>query len=138
MYLNKTDIEGAGMYPEILETISREDEHITTAIEEAMSEVAAYLQARYDIDLEFQKTGTNRHNLIVKIVRDIAIYNIYNISSPVNMPEIRVQLYKDRIAFLKDVMAEKAVIKGLRRLTDPKGGSSYIRFGGNKPRTNHY
>ncbi len=138
MYLNKTDIEGAGMYPEILETISREDEHITTAIEEAMSEVAAYLQARYDIDLEFQKTGTNRHNLIVKIVRDIAIYNIYNISSPVNMPEIRVQLYKDRIAFLKDVMAEKAVIKGLSRLTDPKGGSSYIRFGGNKPRTNHY
>jgi phage gp36-like protein len=138
MYLNKTDIEGAGMYPEILETISREDEHITTAIEEAMGEVAAYLQARYDIEAEFDKTGTNRHNLIVKIVRDIAIYNIYNISSPVNMPEIRVQLYKDRIAFLKDVMAEKAVIKGLSRLTDPKGGSSYIRFGGNKPRTNHY
>lgn len=138
MYIDKSDIEGAGMYPEVLKTLAREPENINTAITDAMSEAAAYLSARYNIEREYSKSGSERNNLVVKIVRDIAIYNIYCISNPVNMPESRLNDYKSKISFLKDVMSEKAVIKGLERLTDAtNGGSSYIKFGGNKPRTNH-
>ncbi len=138
-YINQSDIEGAGMYPEILKTLSREPEYIITAIADAEAEVRAYLTARYEIDQELAKTGSSRNILVVKIVRDVAIYNIYNISNPVNMPESRVQNYKDKIAFLKEVQAERASIDGLTRKTNAEtGGSNYLKFGGNTPRSNHY
>jgi len=138
-YINQSDIEGAGMYPEILKVLSREPEYITTAITDAEAEVKAYLTARYEVDQEYAKTGTNRNTLLVKIVRDVAIYNVYNISNPVNMPDSRVQNYRDKIAFLKEVQAERASIDGLTRRSDAtNGGSSYIKFGGNSPRSNHF
>lgn len=138
MYLNKTDIE-KGIYPEILQVISRVAENITQAIEEAIAEVGAYLRARYDINTEFAKSGSQRNTLIIKLVREITIYNCYMISNPNNMPESRLQRYKDTIAFLKDVQSEKANIEGLARLTDADTGySTYIKFGGNTKRNNHY
>ncbi len=138
MYLQQSDIE-KGIYPEVLNVLSRNPENIANAIAEAMSEVASYLNSRYNIAEEYIKTGTSRNTMIIKLVRDIALYNCYNISNPVNMPESRVQKYKDTISYLKDVQAEKASIEGLIRLDSSSGtGSSYIRFGGNKKRNNSY
>lgn len=138
MYIELTDIE-KGIYPEILNVLTRSEGNINNAISEAIEEVKAYLTARYDVAVEFAKSGTARNKLVVKLVREVALYNCYNISNPVNMPESRVQKYKDTIAFLKDVQSEKATIVGLTRLTDAtKGGSSYIKFGGNTKRNNSY
>lgn len=138
MYLELVDIQ-KGIYPEVLNVLTRTEGNIDTAIEEAIEEVKAYLTARYDVATEFAKSGTNRNKLVVKLVREVALYNCYNISNPVNMPESRVQKYKDTISFLKDVQAEKASITGLTRLTDTtNGGSNYIRFGGNTKRNNTY
>ncbi len=137
MYIEKTDIE-KGMYPEVLAIISRADINIETAIAEAIEEVDSYLSVRYDTASEFSKTGSARNNLVVKMVRSIALYNIYNISNPVNMPESRSNDYKATLSQLKDIQAERAQIKGLARLTDTDGSSNYLKFGGNAPRKNHY
>lgn len=137
MYIAISDLE-KGIQPEILTVITRIADNANNAIAEAVSEVGAYLRARYDMDVEFAKSSSSRNNLVVKLVRDIALYNCYNISNPVNMPESRTQKYKDTISFLKDVQSEKACIDGLERLTNEVGGSSYIRFGGNNKRINHY
>lgn len=138
MYLAQADIE-KGIYPEILNVLTRNEGNIDTAIAEAIEEVKAYLTARYNVDEEFAKTGNARNKLVVKLVREVALYNCYKISNPVNMPESRVQIYKDTIAFLKDVQAERATIKELSRLTDAtNGGSSFIKFGGNTKRNNSY
>lgn len=137
MYIEKTDIE-KGMYPEVLAIISRADINIETAIAEAIEEVDSYLSVRYDTASEFAKTGSARNNLVVKMVRSITLYNIYNISNPVNMPESRSNDYKATISQLKDIQAERAQIKGLARLTDTDGSSNYLKFGGNAPRKNHY
>ncbi len=138
MYLEQTDIE-KGIYAEDLVVISRNPENITTAIEEAIIEASAYLMARYNMAAEFAKTGVSRNKLVSKIVRDITIYNCYNISSPSNLPELRVLKYEQTIKFLKDVQAEKASIEGLSRLDSPQGtGSNYIGFGGKTKRKNDY
>lgn len=138
MYLEQVDIE-KGIYPEVLNALSRNPENITTAIKEAMSEVAAYLTARYNIAGEYAKIGAQRNTLVMKIVRDVALYNCYNISNPVNMPESRSDRYKGVISFLKDVQAERASIDGLSRLdSSTSTGSNYIRFGGNVKRKNSY
>ena len=138
MYLEQTDIE-KGIYPEVLNVLSRNPENISNAIKEAMSEVSAYLSARYDITGEYAKSGTQRNTLIMKLVRDIALYNCYNISNPVNMPASRENRYKGVIAFLKDVQAERAGIDGMERLDSSTGtGSNYLKFGGNAKRKNSY
>jgi len=138
MYLSIDDIK-QGIYAEILNVLTREEENVNTAIKEAMAEVRAYLSARYDMIEEYSKTGNERNIMVLKVVRDIAIYNCYKLSNPVNMPERRVQSYHDTIKLLKDFQGEKAAIPGLSRLQDSTGGgSNYIRFGGNKPRKNHY
>jgi phage gp36-like protein len=138
MYIEQADIE-KGIYPEVLTVISRNPGNITTAIEEAMAEVRSYLTARYDMDAEYARTGSSRHVLVVKLVRDIALYNCYNISNPVNMPESRVQKYKDCIVSLKDIQSERASIDGLTRLDGtPSTGSNYLKFGGNTKRKTSY
>ncbi len=137
MYLNLEDLK-KGMYGEILNVITRNADNANQAISDAMAEAESYLCARYDMKTEFSKTGDQRSAMVVKIVRDIALYNCYNISNPVNMPESRRNTYKDSIAYLKEVQAERASIEGLVRLAGTSGTSSYVVFGGNKKRKNQY
>lgn len=140
MYIEQIDIENGGLYPEILQTIARKPENIATAIKEAIEEVSSYLRARYDIDPELQKTGSSRNTLVLKMVRDIAVYNCFLGSNPVNMPEIRILNYNNTIKFLINIQAEKANIPGLARLSDAAGtsGSNSLIFGGYKRRKNSY
>jgi len=140
MYLDQTDLE-KGLYPEILNVLTRSNpDNISNAISEAIAEVNSYLGVRYNMQAEWNKSGSSRNVLVVKMVRDIALYNCYNISNPVNMPESRVQKYKDTISFLKDVQAERAQLDGLTRLSDASNisGSNYLTFGGNTKRKNSY
>lgn len=136
-YLTIQDLH-KGIHRETLSVITRNEDNALQAIAEAQAEVESYLTARYDIRSEWGITGDNRCVMVVKLVRDIAIYNCYNISNPVNMPDSRRDAYKDAIAFLKEVQAERASIDGLTRLTGTTGTSSYVSFGGNKKRKNQY
>jgi|GEM_PF-2151358 phage gp36-like protein len=143
MYLSIEDLK-KGMRSEVLNVVARSDENIEQAIIDAMAEVESYLSARYNIALEFQKepNDTTRVPMVVKVVRDIAIYNAYSISAPINMPEAKVKTYDDTIRFLRDVQAEKANIIGLKRNNVKEDGtadSNYISFSSASPkRTHHY
>ena len=135
MYLDINDLKH-GIHGEMLNVITRYAENAEQAISEAQSEVESYLTARYDIRAEFAKTGSERSPLVIRLVRDVALYNCFKISNPVNMPEVRRDAYRDTVAFLKDVQAERASIDALTRRTGTTGTSSYVSFGGNRKRNN--
>jgi phage gp36-like protein len=139
MYLSIEDIT-KGMRAETLTVITRNDHEVANqAMVEAQAEVESYLSARYDIADELQKDAgsADRLPIVVKLVRDIAIYNCHNFSAPVNMPENRIRTYDNTIRFLREVQAEKASISGLPRLKTADGAtsSSYIRYGGGTRRS---
>ncbi len=136
MYLTKQDIE-KGAYPEVVAVLSRNDTNIENAINEATSEVRAYLTGRYDMDAEYSQVGDQRNAMVVKLVREIALWNIYSGSNPVNISETRVINYEKTIKLLQNIQNEKASIDGLAR-KDISTGSNYIKFGGNTKRKNHY
>ncbi|MDR3134143.1 MAG: DUF1320 domain-containing protein, partial [Prevotellaceae bacterium] len=142
MYLNVNDLK-KGTRGEVLDTITRSSaEVIDQAIEDAQAEVESRLSARYDIAKELQKTAESpdRVTMVVKLIRDIALYNCFSFSAPVNMPESRVKAYDNAIKFLRDAQAEKANIIGLSRLNTNADGttsSSYVAFGGNEKRNNY-
>ncbi|MBR6904997.1 MAG: DUF1320 family protein [Bacteroidales bacterium] len=137
MYLQPEDLE-RGARGEHIAVVARNVEDRIQAITEAQAEVESYLTARYDIRAEFAKSGDSRLPMVVKLVRDIALYNCFNIANPVSMPENRVTSYNNAIKFLKEVQAERASIDGLTRLTGTTGTSSYVTFGGNRKRNNQY
>ena len=136
MYLTTTDLE-MGIQEEILTVITRNRQKAEQAIADAIAEVRSYLCARYDMDLELAKTGGDRSPMVVKVVRDIALYNCYGISNPVNMPESRRDAYRDAVAYLKSVQAEHATIEGLVRL-NAATGSNYVSYGGNPKKNFQY
>ncbi len=136
MYLTTTDLE-MGIQEEVLTVITRNRRKAEQAIADAIAEVRSYLCARYDMDLELATTGGDRSPMVVKVTRDIALYNCYNISNPVNMPESRRDAYRDAVAYLKSVQAERASIEGLVRL-NAATGSSYVAHGGNKKKHFQY
>ena len=137
MYLQPEDLE-RGVRGEILSVVTRNADNVRQAIAEAQAEVESYLTARYDIRAEFAKTGDSRLPMVVKLVRDIALYNCFNIANPVSMPENRVTAYNNAVKFLKEVQSERASIDGLTRLTGTTGTSSYVSFGGNRKRKNQF
>lgn len=138
MYIEQTDLE-KGIFPEVLKVISRDPENIAQAIREAMEEVAAYLSSRFKIYEEYQLTGENRNILVVKMVREVALYNCYNIANPSTIPESKESRYKGVIAFLKDVQSERAGIDGLSRLDSSTAtGSSFLKYGCNTRRKNSF
>lgn len=137
MYISIDELS-AGIHMESLEAVTRGDENkAEQAIKDAMSMVRSYLCVRYDIDTEFGRHGDDRDGMVVKLVRDIAIYYCYEGSSPVNMPETKTKAFDDSIAFLKSVQAEKAAMPGLQRI-DAASGSNYVKYGGNTKRKNKW
>ncbi len=138
MYFTDTDLK-KGIYPEVLAVLTRTDDNVNAAIVEAMEEVRSYLCARYNMDLEFSKSGDSRNIRVINLIREIAIYNCYKGSNPANMPEIRQTIYKDTISALVKLQGEKASIPGLIRLESTTGGgSNYIKSGGNPRRRNNW
>lgn len=138
MYISYNDLK-TGIAEETLAVISRGQTNAEQAIREAEAEVSSYLSARYDIAAELSVTGGARNQKVFQLVRDIAIYKCYVISNPAGIPDVRRQLYEDALSFLKDVQSEKAALQGLARLNGGNaGGSSYVRFGGNKKRRNQW
>jgi phage gp36-like protein len=140
MYLNINDLK-KGIRGEVLHTIIRDEENAMQAVAEATAEVLAYLSARYDIEKEFLKTPPqpdqtdDRITMVVKLTRDIALYNCFNIANPVSIPENRVKAFDDAVKFLRDCQAEKAAIPQLARIRTADDGSvssSYIEFGNTK------
>jgi phage gp36-like protein len=142
MYLSVNDLK-KGIRGEVLQIITREEDNAAQAIHEACAEVESYLSARYDIDAELQKTPPDddqpddRITMVVKLVRDVALYNCFNIANPVSIPENRIKNYDNAIKFLRECQAERAAIPILARRNvgiDGQSSSSYIAFGGNSKR----
>lgn len=140
MYLDFEDL-CHGAYEETLNTLRRYEPNSAIAIADAMALVKSYLFRLYDIDSEYLKTSSLRCPFLVKIIRDIAIYNIYCIASPSQMSDTRRLQYEDAIRYLERVQAQKAFIPDLEPLSDDRkdfGGSYAIYHGTNPRRNNQY
>ena len=78
MYLDIEELT-RGIHAEVLGVITRSGDNARQAILEAQAEVESFLTARYDIRREWTATGDARCTMVVKLVRDIALYNCYNV-----------------------------------------------------------
>lgn len=111
MFLTTEDLNSS-LYPEIRQAISRGLEAtVLLHINEALSYIESRLRAKYNISGEFAKTGDDRHPLLIKYTKDIAIYFLYDL--PETIPAKRLKAYEDAVKWLDDLVRGYAVLPGV-------------------------
>lgn len=134
-FIDKDDY-GAAIKGNILDAITEAtDALLDTAEEQAISFVASYLNAKFDVAAIFAQTGSDRDPTILRICIDIALYYLHRRTTPRKIPDHRVDAYNEAKEWLEGVRAEEIVPIGLPLPED--GSRQYIGYGSNDKRDNH-
>lgn len=130
MFLTIPDLNTT-LYPEIRQLLSRYDEGtITAALASAESEMESYICLRYDSRFALNKTGADRHTLLLTYGRDIAIFRLYQLAETI--PAHRERAYDRAIAALELIASGKIGLPGVPAAPVPPtvANSGGIAYGG--------
>lgn len=124
---------------EIIDTITRGDEAIIDMIiSESITFMKGYLIARYDTTSVFAATGDNRDQVVLKMLKAIVIYEIYSSHNPQMMTQV-VQDNNDRAIKWLEQVRKANINPNLPTATNEDNQEvSYIKYGSNTKRGNHY
>ena len=138
-FININDYD-ASIHREILDALTREDETLVEICEDrAVAEMRCYLSGRYDCDAIFSASGTERHQLVLMMALDIAIYHIFSIHNPVKLSQLRKDRYERAVEWLKAVAAGNISIDGAPLATEERQvAAQTFRIVSNPKRHNHF
>lgn len=109
----------ASIHREILDALVRDDDTIVEICEDrAIAEMRCYLSKRYDCDRIFSALDSERHQLVLMMVLDIAVYHIFCIHNPMKLSQIRKDRYERAVEWMKAVAREEISIEGAPLLPD--------------------
>ena len=128
----------ASVHREILDALVRDDETIIEICEDrAIAEMRSYLSKRYDCNAIFNATGEARHQLILMMVIDIAVYHIFCIHNPQKLSQVRKDRYERATDWMKAVSAEEVSIDGAPLLPQAdRAKKAALMFKSNSKRVN--
>jgi phage gp36-like protein len=86
----------------------------------ACDQASAYLSGRYDMPLEFAKTGTTRSMFIVNLVIYILIKNLYDRVSADSVPSNVLNNYNQTLETLRDIQNQRYTPKIEERTDEDK------------------
>lgn len=134
-----TEDYNASIHQEILDAVIRSDSTIIEVVEDrAIAEMRGYMSRRYDCDKIFNATGDERHQLVLMMAIDIAIYHLFCIHNPRMMSEMRVERYERAIKWLEGVRKGDITVDGLPEVTvEVKDASSQFQIRSNRKRNNN-
>ena len=138
-FINIDDYD-ASIHNEILGSLTRYDSSLLEICEDrAISEMRCYLSGRYDCDALFSAEGQDRHQLVLMMALDIAIYHIFSIHNPVKLSQLRKDRYERAIEWLKAVAAGTISIDGAPLATEERQvAAQTFRIVSNTKRHNHF
>ncbi|MDR2890751.1 MAG: DUF1320 domain-containing protein [Alistipes sp.] len=112
-FISKQDYS-ASIHAEILDAVTRADDAVIEVCEDrAIAEMKGYLTGKYDTDKAFAAREKERHELLLMMAIDIAVYHIFCIHNPRNISKIREERYKRAVEWLKGVRRGDIVVDGL-------------------------
>lgn len=136
-FLTKQELKTTS-HMEFIEAITRRDDTIIDMIiSENTSYIKSFLSARYEVDNEFNKTGSERDQVLLKILKALVIYDIYSSHNPQQMTEVIKDNRDQAEAWLKAVR-KGDVNPDLEKPSDEDSPKNYIQYGSNTKRTQHY
>ncbi|MDR0413208.1 MAG: DUF1320 domain-containing protein [Dysgonamonadaceae bacterium] len=138
-FIELTDYD-ASIHREILDSLTREDNAIVEICEDrAIAEMRGYLSRRYDVDVIFSATGSNRNQLILMMAIDIAVYHVFCIHNPQKISQIRKDRYDRAKEWLKQIADEDISVDGAPLLPEEeRANKATFLTKSNPKRVNHY
>lgn len=129
----------ASIHREILDALVRQDETVIEICEDrAVAQMRSYLSRRYDCNRIFAARADKRHQLILMMALDIAIYHICSIHNPNTIKGIRKERYDAAREWMKAVAAEEISIDGAPLLPEEtRRRNANFLFKSNPKRVNH-
>ncbi len=130
----------ASIHRDILDSLVREDDSVIEICEDrAIAEMQCYLSRRYDCSRIFSASGERRHELVLMMAIDIAVYHIFCIHNPQKLSQIRKDRYERAVEWLKAVASEEISIDGAPLLPEEvRAGKSGFLIKSNRKRVNHW
>lgn len=128
----------ASVHREILDALVRDDDSLVEICEDrAIAEMRCYLSKRYDCDAIFSASGTERNQLVLMMVIDIAVYHIFCIHNPQKLSQIRKDRYERAVEWMRAVADEEISIDGVPLLPeDERAAKASLMFKSNRKRVN--
>ena len=138
-FIDLTDYD-ASIHRDILDALVREDDTIVEICEDrAIAEMRCYLSKRYDCDKIFSAVGTDRNQLVLMMLLDIAIYHIFSIHNPQKLSQLRKDRYERAVEWMKAVGDEEISIDGAPLLpSEELAKKSPFQLKSNPKRVNHF
>ena len=134
-FLLKSDLYLSILQDELEEITRGDDTIVTSALSSAEAELKVYLFDSYDVETIFQKTGNDRHQMLLQLGRDIAIYFLTARLQAGQDTEDRRQRFDRAIAWLKMVQKTKTYADLPRREIPVQ---THIQYGSNPKRKNYF
>ncbi|MDE6860360.1 MAG: DUF1320 domain-containing protein [Duncaniella sp.] len=137
-FIQTTDYD-ASVHREILVALTRDDDTVVEICEDrAIAEMRCYLSKRYDCDRIFSASGDDRHQLVLMMALDIAVYHIFCIHNPQKLSQVRKDRYERAVEWMKAVAREDISIEGAPLLPEEErsAGASF-RIRSNPKRVSH-
>lgn len=92
----------------------------------AEAKVSNFLAKKFDLPVEFAKTGTARNLALVGVYIDLALCALYRSVSPDDIPEMRDEDCKEAINILTMWRDGDLSLDGVDQVTDPVGKTEFI------------
>lgn len=159
-FIRITDYD-ASIHRDILDALTRQDESLIEICEDrAIAEMRCYLSGRYDCDRLFASTEAGspapepsttvpgssaaglqdpRHQLVLMMALDIAIYHIFSIHNPMKLSQLRKERYERAVEWMKAVAAGNISIEGAPLApVEVQVAHQPFRIVSNNKRQNHF
>lgn len=121
-FLTATELK-SHIYDYQVTAITEADSTIAnTAISTAIAEVKSYLATRYDVASIFGATGSNRSDLVLDLVKSVAVYKLIRLANPDILYERYHDAYLEAIDLLKQI-ASGAIAPDLPLITTADGST---------------
>ncbi len=134
-YILKADLLTKILEDELDEITRDDDTILANALSAAEAELRTYLYDSYDVVAIFAATGTDRHQLLVQLGADIAIYYLVARLQAGQDTDDRKSRYDRAITWLKAAQKSETYADLPRRTETVQ---THAVFGGNPKRSNYF
>lgn len=134
MFLTKDELRTVAQLPIIDKITAEDDSIIDIIIDESIAVMSSMLSRYYDVDVIFAKEGNDRNKTIVKYLKDICIYEIYNrcTREQNEVAENRYNIAMEWLTKLNNGELEDSTLPLRQEVEDGNATTGDVRYGGNK------
>jgi len=133
-FLNKEELKTVSTISVIDKITGPNFDVVDDIVQESINLMKGYLSRYYDAEAIFSARGNDRHRTVLKRLKDIVIYELYERHTR-EQNAVAARRFNEAMKWLEELNSGELADKTLPPIPptdDPAGTSGEMRFGGNK------